>query len=172
MILGKLLNLPKPRFSHLENGVNNNLYLIGLVWGLDSIMWSAQLRINTYPINICSYYCYHSMTMSKLSNHSEAHLYNWNSYICLIKMGGTDVIMYLMDMIHSRFLWRELFHYFPKLAFMLESLHWLRAFRGQLHAFHSLPKLNHIPHWTDRVPEWILFQVSPCNPIPTQMGPT
>ena len=45
MILGMLLNLLKPWFSHLENWVNNNLCLKELTSGLNGIILSTQLRI-------------------------------------------------------------------------------------------------------------------------------
>lgn len=45
--------------------------------------------------------------MAKIFNLSEGqffHLWDWNSYINLLRIGGMNVIMYIKDMMHSRFL--------------------------------------------------------------------
>lgn len=74
-------------------------------------------------------------------------------------MRRIGVEMHIKDMMHSRFLMKG-----ASWLCLQISPHWLRASCGQLHAFHALPKLNHIPHRIDIVPEWILSQVSRGNP--------
>lgn len=108
------------------------------------------------------------MTLGKLFNLSGTQFFlpvKLNSYICLIKIRRIGVEIYIKDMMHSGFLMKgELFDYVRKLVFTRESPHWLRASCGQLQVFHALPKLNHVPHRIDIVPEWILSQVSRGNP--------
>lgn len=40
----KLLSLSVPQFSHLQNGHNNNTYLIGLLGGLSKFVFIEHLR--------------------------------------------------------------------------------------------------------------------------------
>lgn len=92
--------------------------------------------------------------------------------MCLIKVGRIDGVMHIRHMQCSRVSTEGAVLLCPHVSLPGGEPGWPRAFRGELRAFHLLPKLNHVPRGIDFVPEQILFQASLCNPTPAWPGPT